>query len=152
MFPKYRINREEAFAYITNQDRLLVFRHTHQPEAGIQVPGGLIKPGETPRQAALRKASEETGLSGLIYGEYLGYSDVDLTPYGKSKMHRRHFFHILLPGSAPERWTHLEEHPSDESSEPVEFEFYWCKLPDQVPELMAKQDVLIGGITLGPKH
>ena len=37
---------EKAFAYITRDDELLVFRHVDSPEAGIQVPAGTIEPGE----------------------------------------------------------------------------------------------------------
>jgi hypothetical protein len=34
--------RQKAFAYITHQKRLLVFRHVDVPEAGIQVPAGTM--------------------------------------------------------------------------------------------------------------
>ena len=36
----------KVFAYITNQNRLLVFRHMDFPEAGIQVPAGTFMTGE----------------------------------------------------------------------------------------------------------
>ncbi len=34
-------------------------------ESGLQVPGGGVGPGETPDEAALREAHEETGLEDL---------------------------------------------------------------------------------------
>jgi hypothetical protein len=39
--------KNKVIAYITQGKRLLVFRHTQAPEAGIQVPGGTIEEPET---------------------------------------------------------------------------------------------------------
>ncbi len=98
MDPWIKINHEAAFAYITNQSRLLIFRDRYSPEGGLQVPGGLIESYEIPSQAVLRYSRLETGLDGLILREYLGYAVVDLTRYGLNETHRRHFFHLELPG------------------------------------------------------
>ena len=38
--------KQKVLAYIIQDDRLLVFRHTQFPEAGIQVPGGTVEQGE----------------------------------------------------------------------------------------------------------
>ncbi|MBA2247495.1 MAG: NUDIX domain-containing protein, partial [Chloroflexia bacterium] len=65
--------KRKAFAYITSGPtsgptsghRLLVFSHPLSPEAGIQVPAGTIDDGETPEEAVLREASQETGLPSL---------------------------------------------------------------------------------------
>lgn len=46
--------------------------HRDQPEAGVQVPGGGARPGETPGETAMREAVEETGVRGLVFGEVLG--------------------------------------------------------------------------------
>jgi 8-oxo-dGTP pyrophosphatase MutT (NUDIX family) len=56
------ITKRKALAYITWGNSLLVFRHPHVPAAGIQVPGGTIEEGESPEEAVLREAIEETGL------------------------------------------------------------------------------------------
>ena len=53
-------------------DELLLFRH---PFAGVQIPAGTVDDGETPEEAALREAAEETGLAGLTLRAYLGYRD-----------------------------------------------------------------------------
>ncbi len=124
--------RLKVYAYITLPDRLLVFRHTAFPEAGIQVPGGTVETGEPLEVAVLREAHEETGLHDLRIMEYLGEQELDVRPWGKNELHLRHYYH-LEPGPAafqdgivPERWTHYEMTPSD-GVEPIEFEFYWVR-------------------------
>jgi 8-oxo-dGTP pyrophosphatase MutT (NUDIX family) len=61
--------RPRVFAYIIRKandgHELLVFRHRDFPEAGIQVPGGGIEPGEEPDAAVIREALEESGVSDL---------------------------------------------------------------------------------------
>jgi 8-oxo-dGTP diphosphatase len=131
--------KEKAFCYITNRARLLVFNHPDFPEAGIQVPGGTIEPGEDPAEAAMREAREETGLNGFVLHCHLGVMEVDQTPYGKPEVHRRHFYHLEYLHSPPETWRHGEMHPSDGSPAPIFFDFFWAPLPNQVPELIAGQ-------------
>ncbi len=57
---------------------LLLFQHPH---AGIQFPAGTLEPGETPEQAVLREAWEETGVEGLVIQKFLGSQD-ELRPEG----------------------------------------------------------------------
>ena len=65
-----------VLAYITQRDRLLVFRHVVFAEAGIQVPGGTQNEYETPEEAVLREAHEETGLRDLRLDALLGEYDL----------------------------------------------------------------------------
>ena len=51
--------REDALAYITHEDRLLVFWEPDFPDAPIQPPGGGLRPGEAPEEAVVREAREE---------------------------------------------------------------------------------------------
>ena len=37
---------QKVYAYITRAEQLLVFSHVDFPEAGIQVPGGTLEPGD----------------------------------------------------------------------------------------------------------
>jgi 8-oxo-dGTP pyrophosphatase MutT (NUDIX family) len=53
-------------------EELLLFQH---PYAGVQIPAGTVEPGETPEQAVLREAWEETGLEGLQILRSLGWQD-----------------------------------------------------------------------------
>lgn len=48
---------------------LLLIRHPH---AGLQLPAGTVEPGESPADAALREAWEETGLADLGIHRALG--------------------------------------------------------------------------------
>jgi 8-oxo-dGTP diphosphatase len=137
---------ERVLAYITQGDRLLVFSHPHYPEAGLQVPGGRIEEGETPLDAVLREAHEETSLSDLVVRSCLGVREYDLRPYGRNEIERRHFFHLEFRGQAPATWRHCEMHPSDGSEAPIELEFFWVRLPDNVPELIAGQGDLLASI------
>ena len=59
-----KVVKDKVLCYVVREGRLLVFRHTDYSyeEVGIQVPAGSIQPGETPEEAALREAREETGL------------------------------------------------------------------------------------------
>jgi 8-oxo-dGTP pyrophosphatase MutT (NUDIX family) len=106
-------------AYITWRGRILVFRHVHFPEAGIQVPAGRPEEGEGLEKAVLREAFEETGLKGLRLISNRGGS-----------VERRPFYHLEFSGEAPETWIHIEETPSNGSPAPVVFELYWVDLDE----------------------
>lgn len=136
---------EKAFAYITHRGALLVFRHPNSPEASIQVPAGTIEPGEKPRAAVLREAEEETGLTGLEVSAALGTVDFDFSAFsrsGRDEIHRRHFFHLTAGGEPPDTWRHAERHRSDGGA-PIPFDFFWARLPDDVPPLIADHDALL---------
>lgn len=124
-------------AYVTKGRKLLVFSHPRALDAGIQVPAGTIEPSEAPEQAVLREAREETGLASLKILLFLGARDFEFAAYGRDEIHRRHFFHLEAAGDAPQRWRHFERHPSEDVTEPIEFELFWVRFPDEVPELIA---------------
>jgi 8-oxo-dGTP pyrophosphatase MutT (NUDIX family) len=124
---------DKVVAYITWENRLLVFEHTEFPEAGIQVPAGRLEDDETLEEAVMREAQEETGLTDLRIVSLLGSRRIDLTEV-IGDVENRHFFHLEHLGDAPERWIHYEERPSDGSPSPIEFMFYWVGLWDP-PEL-----------------
>ncbi len=129
---------EKVVAYITNGQRLLVFRHV-AVDAGVQVPAGTLESGESPEDGALREAREETGLVGLTVRRSLGSRDYDMSPYGTAEWHRRHYYHFECSGDAPETWRHFESHPAGHAAEQIEFEFFWVTLPLQALVLAAGQ-------------
>ncbi|HET7091570.1 MAG TPA: NUDIX domain-containing protein, partial [Anaerolineae bacterium] len=120
--------RRKAFAYITHNERLLVFSHPHAPEAGIQVPAGTVKPGERPEEAAAREAVEETGLANLRLTAFLGDTRRDMSDFGLDEIHHRYFYHLHCESDPPDTWQHYETDPSDDSAEPILFEFFWARL------------------------
>jgi 8-oxo-dGTP pyrophosphatase MutT (NUDIX family) len=70
---------EKVTAFITRPSQdghdLLLFQHPH---AGIQVPAGTVENGETPQQAVVREAAEETGLTSLSIQRYLDCAEQKL--------------------------------------------------------------------------
>jgi len=137
--------KTKVLAYITHAGRLLVFRHPDAAEAGIQVPAGTVEAGEDPETAVLREAAEETGLGNLALGSFLGEQERDMTDDGRDEIHLRRFYHLRCAGIPPSTWRHDELHPSDGTTEPIAFEFFWVRLPGEVPILHADQRTLASG-------
>lgn len=62
-------------AIIVERDRIVLIKRGHPPLAGAwSIPGGVLELGETLREAAVREAFEETGLT-IEPGELLGVYD-----------------------------------------------------------------------------
>lgn len=137
-----KLTTEKVVCYVVRDDRLLVFRHCDysDEEVGIQVPAGTIRSDETPEQAALREAREETGLDGFTIVRKLGVTEYDITPY-RCEIQRRHVFQLALDGEAPERWTSQETH--DGAHSPTRLECFWIALR-QAHVLQSGQGALIG--------
>jgi 8-oxo-dGTP pyrophosphatase MutT (NUDIX family) len=136
------IFKHKVFAYITHENRLLVFRHPDFPAAGIQVPAGTIEQGEQAGAAVMREAREETGLVGLTLVRLLGEQMRDMADFGRDEVHHRYFYHLRCGGNPPEVWRHCEASLSDGGA-PVVFEYFWGRLPDGVPALIADHGKLL---------
>ena len=147
--------KDKVMAYITHGRRLLVCRHPFHPEAGLQVPGGTMRPGEEPVKAVLREVQEETGLTLLSEPRWLAWQWVDASRFGKQELHRRWFFHLVCHQETPSIWRHFERDPSDGSESPIALDWYWAPAPAQVPQLAGLQGGLLPLLwrTLGwPTH
>jgi len=118
----------------------LVFEHVHAPQAGIQVPGGTLHPGERPSEAVLRKAREETELTDPSLGPLLGVETCSPCP---SVLHRGSYYHLVCRGCPPECWQHYQTDPSDGSADRMLFELYWVGLPDRIPPLSGGTDHML---------
>ncbi len=138
-----RVITTKAVAYITHGDRLLVFSHPDHPDAGIQVPGGTVKAGESPEEAVSREAREETGLEGLVSRAFLGTRDYESASGSGAEIERRYYYHLELRGPAPDTWRHYETDPSDGSPGPIALEFFWAGFPGAVPPLAGGQGDLL---------
>jgi mutator protein MutT len=75
-------------AIIIEAGRVVLIKRGHPPLAGEwSIPGGVLEVGETLRQAAVREAQEETGLT-VEPGDLLGVFDRILPDEaGKTKYH-----------------------------------------------------------------
>jgi 8-oxo-dGTP diphosphatase len=135
--------KQKVFAYITHGDRLLVFSHPYEPEAGIQVPAGTVEHGENPDTAVMREAYEETGLTGLRLVQFLGEQMLDRSDVGLDEVHHRRFYHLQCGDDPPERWRHEERDPSDGTPGPIIFELFWARMPDAIPPLIADHGTLL---------
>jgi 8-oxo-dGTP pyrophosphatase MutT (NUDIX family) len=116
-----KVHTSKVLCYIIRDDQLLVFRHADYDleHVGIQIPAGSIRYGESPEDAALREAREETGLSQFSIARKLGETVYDITPY-------RYEIH-------------------DGQQPPTRLECFWIPLRD-AHVLQAGQGALIGAI------
>ncbi|MBS2963513.1 NUDIX domain-containing protein [Actinocrinis puniceicyclus] len=137
-----KVVRDKVLVYVVRDGRLLVFRHTEYSyeEVGIQVPAGSIRAGESPGDAALREAREETGLHDFKIVKKLGETDYDISPY-RFEIQHRHVFHLEPAEETPERWASREEH--DGQQEPTHFECFWIPL-EAAHILQSGQGALLG--------
>ncbi len=139
--------QRKVAAYVTQGNRLLVFRHRDNPKAGIQVPGGSVHPGEDTATAAMREAREETGLMALTMVAHLGQRTHDLLIHsGQPTRQVRDYYHLRCEQATPEQWLAWETDPSDGSPGPIAFALYWVPL-DAVPPLAGELGALLDRIS-----
>lgn len=132
--------KRKVLAYIVCQGKLLVFRHRDFPETGIQVPGGDLKENESPEAAIQRETRKEAGLENLSVIQLLGEQVRLMSDLGLNEIQHRYYFHMNCQPGLPETWTFIEDHPSESSPAPIYLEFFWAKLPNNVPPLAGGQD------------
>ncbi len=136
--------KHKVFAYITHGHHLLVFRHLYVPEAGIQVPAGTVETHERSEDAVLREASEETGLSDLTLDCFLGEQKRDMSDFGRDEIHHCRFYHLRYDGHPAATWRHEESDPYEGLEVvPIIFEFFWVRLPNDVPPLIADHGLML---------
>lgn len=113
---------QKAYGYITREKQgdpqVLVFQHPI-PEAGIQIPKGTVKEGETPEQAVIREMEEETGLHNLSLE---GLIAKDLWTADDGALHERFFYH-LTASNTKEEWSFNPTGGEEEDG--LTFRFFW---------------------------
>ena len=125
--------RHRVFTYITRADQLLILEYVDGRYVLPQIPGGTVEAGESPAQAALREAREETGLEALQLVKCLGNFQRDLTDIGRDETIVAWFFHLHTTESTPQSWQHFEC-DSSEGFAPIEFAVSWAAL-NNLPKL-----------------
>jgi 8-oxo-dGTP pyrophosphatase MutT (NUDIX family) len=142
-----KVSTDKVLCYVVRDGQLLVLRHTDYSyeEVGIQVPAGGIKQGETPEEAALREAREETGLSHFMIVRKLGEVTYDISPY-RFEIQHRHIFQLELTEPTPPRWTSQERHDGERA--PTNFECFWIPL-EAGHVLQSGQGALLGALYEG---
>ncbi len=125
--------RNRVFTYITQGSKLLVLDYVDHSYLEPQIPGGTIEPGESPEEAALREAEEETGLTGLTIISFLGSFNKNLRAIGRDEIIKAWFFHLEAVDSTPQKWRHIELDPHD-GTDPITFELHWVPM-DAIPKL-----------------
>jgi 8-oxo-dGTP pyrophosphatase MutT (NUDIX family) len=114
---------QKACAYLTRNDgsELLVFREPSHD--GLQIPKGTVEPGESPRAAARREITEE---SGLVIDSPLRAVATDQWLRQPDRIYVRHFYHLDIVESRDE-WTHVVTGSGEETGQ--RFRYFWVELP-----------------------
>ncbi|NMO91076.1 NUDIX domain-containing protein [Actinomycetospora sp. TBRC 11914] len=116
---------------------LLVFDHRDYPEAGTQMPGGGIDPGESVEQAAAREVGEETGVTDVVVGRRLGEHDF---PTPENTPQRTVVVHATTTETR-DRWQHTVAGEGDDRGL-----VYLCRfvaLHDAIATLVDRQGELL---------
>lgn len=126
--------------YCLRGDHLLVFRHMDESaeQIGIQVPGGTIRPGQSPLVAGKREVIAATGQEGFAVDGLLGETEYDLSP-GRMEIEVRSFVLAHPITSLPKRWV------VNQKSDGARLEYFWLPLTS-AHVLQAGQGALIGAI------
>ena len=103
-----------AGGVVIDRDRVLVLRRPSRDE--VRLPKGHIETGESPRQAALREVTEESGYAALYIVADLGAQEVEFDYQDKHVVRSERYFAMRLEreGDRP---------PCQVEREPGEFQF-----------------------------
>lgn len=130
------VRSSKAHAYITRcleeVVELLVLAHRHNPDAGLQVPGGTLKSGETAIEALHRELFEESGLTALELMRPLGMRVLPSPIHGDPL--RYHAFHLVGQSELPDAWVHTVS--AGEGDLGLAFEYFWLSLPEVAQALI----------------
>ena len=127
----------KVLAYITrtgNQGKeVLVFRHVHHRDAGLQVPGGTIEDSERPEDALRRELLEETGLRDLKLIRQVTRALFHATP--SDQWQERNVFHLEAKEGVPDTWIHVVNSEAEDNG--LHFAFSWVPITQAETELIS---------------
>jgi 8-oxo-dGTP pyrophosphatase MutT (NUDIX family) len=128
--------KQKVYAYLVRDGaqgpELLVFDHVDFPEAGTQVAGGSLEPGERPEDGVLRELFEESGVHARLI-RYLG-----AFPWWAEHLgiwHERHLFHLAPTGDVPDEWVHTVTDGVEDKG--MRFRYFWIPLGAAPERLIA---------------
>lgn len=98
---------QRAYAFIIRikdgKSQLLVFRQSgKRKESPYHIPGGGLEIDELPLDAVIREIEEESGLTGLPFGRYIGQWVSEINDV----IYQRFYFVFFAPEKLPDAWTH----------------------------------------------
>lgn len=129
---------KKVYAYITRekegQTQLLICTHQGGQEAGVQVPGGTVRQGETLEYALLRNIQEDSGLRQVSLGHLVAEELIYVKD--KNEYQKRHFYHVTLPESSVDVWEHRLE--NDGKNNASVLSYMWANI-EKCPLLVEKQ-------------
>lgn len=135
----YIIRKRKSYPLNTGTHELLVFAHQDMPEVPIQVPGGMIDPGESPEDALFREIQEESGLTAVRLIRPLGIRDLQL----ESRLRRQHYFLLEATTPLPDRWHHQVQGTGLDAG--MVFSYFWWAI-DQKIEIYSGQTAFLNAI------
>lgn len=104
---------------VIENGKILLIKRKNEPNKGLwSIPGGMVKLGESPEEAAVREFREETGLEAVVENLLGVFNVVVKDDLGRIKYHYIVIDYlgkvvggILRPGSdvVDAKWFHLEE-------------------------------------------
>jgi 8-oxo-dGTP pyrophosphatase MutT (NUDIX family) len=102
--------------------KVLVFDQPDYPEAGVQIPGGTVDPGEKLEETLERELVEETGVSFKGKRSFINSRVITHPVTGNEQ--REHTFCIEVSAdSLSETWTHNVTGGGED--EGINFRYYW---------------------------
>ncbi|MDX2245838.1 MAG: NUDIX domain-containing protein [Bacteroidia bacterium] len=129
--------KNKVFGYITRMSggmrQVLVYSNRHQPESGIQIPGGTVEPGEKEEETLYREIEEESGLVHLRFVGKLGKT-IHKKPLRKETWH---FFQVESLESPAHHWVHrVSSFGKDDGNV---YEFFWMPIAEAQKKLAKGQ-------------
>lgn len=122
-------SKTKVLAYIlrTNNEasEVLVFDHRDFPEAGTQIIGGTVDPGEDLIEALLREIKEESGLEFKVTDIAKKLGETQYHRRDIPEINNRHYY-LIYSFDLPDTWAHTVH--SNGADNGLIFDFFWMPI------------------------